>query len=186
MLLSWPLVCLSGTRMCINVNASHWPLDRIMGQFDTAQICTIFLKGTLSYRLETVQKRFIPIYWPPYTIYNHSNIFRLTYEYIGLFISPSGISDICGTVAGVVTPKGSMSTEGETLHISVLTLTGARYVHPWWRGRCQSYNQVPATHVALCGRNFITCSSFGVRDQASHPCKTTGKIMVLFALYSFE
>ena len=40
----------------------------------------------------------------------------------GLFISPPGISDLCGAVAGVVTPKGSMSTEGETLHISVLTL----------------------------------------------------------------
>jgi hypothetical protein len=26
-------------------------------------------------------------------------------------------------------------------------ITGARYVHPWWRGRCQSCNQVPATHV---------------------------------------
>jgi hypothetical protein len=25
-------------------------------------------------------------------------------------------------------------------------LTGARYVHPWWRGRCQTRNQVPATH----------------------------------------
>jgi hypothetical protein len=35
--------------------------------------------------------------------------------YTGLFISPSGISDPCGTVAGMVTPKGSMSTEGETL-----------------------------------------------------------------------
>jgi hypothetical protein len=33
----------------------------------------------------------------------------------GLFISPSGISDPCGTVAGTVTPKGIMSTEGETL-----------------------------------------------------------------------
>ena len=38
----------------------------------------------------------------------------------GLFISPSGISDPCGTVAGMVTPKGSMSTEGETLQVSVL------------------------------------------------------------------
>ena len=35
--------------------------------------------------------------------------------YTGLFISPSGISDPCGTVAGMVTPKGSMSTEEETL-----------------------------------------------------------------------
>jgi hypothetical protein len=32
----------------------------------------------------------------------------------------SGISDLCGTVAGMVTPKGSMSTDGETLQISVL------------------------------------------------------------------
>ena len=26
-------------------------------------------------------------------------------------------------------------------------LTGARYVNSWWRGRCQSCNQVPFTHV---------------------------------------
>ena len=45
---------------------------------------------------------------------------RYIYIYTGLFISPSGISDPCGTVAGMVTPKGSMSTEGETLHFSVL------------------------------------------------------------------
>jgi len=38
----------------------------------------------------------------------------------GLFISPSGISDPCGTVAGMVTPKGNLSTEGETLQVSVL------------------------------------------------------------------
>jgi hypothetical protein len=37
-----------------------------------------------------------------------------------LFISPSGISDPCSTVAGMVTPKGSMSIEGETLQLSVL------------------------------------------------------------------
>jgi hypothetical protein len=36
-------------------------------------------------------------------------------EYTELFISPSGISDPCGTVAGMVTPKGRMSTEGEKL-----------------------------------------------------------------------
>ena len=43
----------------------------------------------------------------------------LTYvkhTYTGLFISP----DPCGTVVGMVTPKGSMSTEGETLQVSVL------------------------------------------------------------------
>jgi hypothetical protein len=32
-------------------------------------------------------------------------------------MSPSGISDLCGTVAGMVTPKGSKSTEGETLQV---------------------------------------------------------------------
>jgi len=29
----------------------------------------------------------------------------------GNFVSPSGICDLCGTVAGMVMPKGSMSTE---------------------------------------------------------------------------
>ena len=49
-------------------------------------------------------------------IYTHTH----TYTHAGQFISPSGISDLCGTVAGMVTPKGSMSTEGETLYVSVL------------------------------------------------------------------
>jgi len=35
-------------------------------------------------------------------------------------VSPTGISELCGTVAGMVTPKGSMSTEGETLQVSVV------------------------------------------------------------------
>jgi len=30
------------------------------------------------------------------------------------------MSDLCGTVAWMVTPKGSMSTEGETLQVFVL------------------------------------------------------------------
>jgi hypothetical protein len=41
-------------------------------------------------------------------------------QYTELFISPSGISDLCGTVTGMVTPKGSMSTEGKSLQVSVL------------------------------------------------------------------
>jgi len=40
--------------------------------------------------------------------------------YTGQFISPSGISDLCGTVAGMVTPKASMSIGGQTLQVSVL------------------------------------------------------------------
>jgi hypothetical protein len=30
------------------------------------------------------------------------------------------MSALCGTAAGMVTPKGNMSTEGETLQVSVL------------------------------------------------------------------
>ena len=41
-------------------------------------------------------------------------------HYTGLFISPFGISGLCDAVTGMVTPKGSMSTEGETLQFSVL------------------------------------------------------------------
>jgi hypothetical protein len=40
--------------------------------------------------------------------------------YTGLFIRPSAISAPCGTVAWIVTPKGSRPTEGETLPVSVL------------------------------------------------------------------
>jgi len=36
-------------------------------------------------------------------------------------MSPSGISDLCGTVAGMVRSKGSWSTEGEILQVSVLS-----------------------------------------------------------------
>jgi hypothetical protein len=47
-------------------------------------------------------------------------ILVMRHGYTGLFISPSGISDLCGTVTGMVTPKGSMLTEGEILQFSVL------------------------------------------------------------------
>ena len=47
-------------------------------------------------------------------------IYIYIYIYIGWFVNPSWISDLCGTVAGMVMPKGSMSTEGETLQVSVL------------------------------------------------------------------
>jgi hypothetical protein len=47
-------------------------------------------------------------------------LLKFLLKYTGLFISPSGISDPCGTVAGMVTPKGSISTEGESLQVSVL------------------------------------------------------------------
>ena len=49
------------------------------------------------------------------TMFLHQNIHKY-----GIIHSPSGISDLCGTVAVMVTSKGSMSTEGETLQVSVL------------------------------------------------------------------
>ena len=54
------------------------------------------------------------------------------------------ISDLCGTVAGMVTPKGSMSTEVETLQFSFLPYRCS--IRPPLV-KCQSCNQVPATHV---------------------------------------
>jgi hypothetical protein len=58
-----------------------------------------------------------------------------------LFISPSGISDPCGTVAGMVTPKGSMSTEGESLQVcptirmhDMCSLGDAADVNPLMKG----------------------------------------------------
>ena len=44
-------------------------------------------------------------------------------RYTRSFVSPSGISDLHDTVTGMVTPKGSMWTEGETLQVSVLPYT---------------------------------------------------------------
>jgi hypothetical protein len=38
----------------------------------------------------------------------------------GQFISPSGISYLCGTAARMATQKGSMSTAGETLQVSAI------------------------------------------------------------------
>jgi hypothetical protein len=38
----------------------------------------------------------------------------------GSFLSPPGISDLWGTVTRMITPKESMSTEGEKLHVSVV------------------------------------------------------------------
>jgi hypothetical protein len=58
-------------------------------------------------------------------------VYICIYIYTGLFINPFGISDPCGAAAGMVTPKGSMSTEGETLFKFLSYLTGARYVHSW-------------------------------------------------------
>jgi hypothetical protein len=45
------------------------------------------------------------------------------YFYRGSFISPSEMSNLCGTVAGMVTPMGNITTEGERLQVSVVPYT---------------------------------------------------------------
>jgi hypothetical protein len=58
------------------------------------------------------------------------------YIHTGLFISPSGMSNPCGTVAGMVTLRGACQQRER--HSKFLSyLTGARYVHPWWHDRCK-------------------------------------------------
>ena len=85
----------------------------------------------------------------------------------------------------MVTPKGSMSTEGETLQF-LSYLTSAWYVHPWWRGRCQSCNQVPATQCNLCGRNLITglTSTASPRVDISSTCKIGQKLECLYLCWN--
>jgi hypothetical protein len=38
-------------------------------------------------------------------------------------------------------------------------LTGVRYAHPWWRGGCQSCNQVPACHTRNIWRSIAVTAS---------------------------
>ena len=81
--------------------------------------------GTFNWRFSFADFRstrlWIPSGWKSWElVYQLKQTPFVWVDYTGLFISPSGISDPCGTVTGMVTPKGSMSTEGETLQVSVL------------------------------------------------------------------
>ena len=60
-------------------------------------------------------------------------------------------------------------------------LTGARYVHPWWRGRCQSCNQVPATHVQRVWQELSVSS----RVDISRTCKVEQKLGVSLPLLTW-
>jgi hypothetical protein len=67
-------------------------------------------------------------------------------------------------------------------------LTGARYVHLWWRGRFQSCNQVPARCCNVCGRNLITGlkSAASPRVDISSTCKIGQKIGVSLPLMTWS
>ena len=95
----------------------------------------------------------------------------------------------------MVTPKGSMWTEGETLQVSVLPYrcsicpplvtrqmsilySSSCHTRAIRRGRCQSCNQVSVTHV--CGRNLIIglTSVESPRVDISSTCKVGHKLGV--------
>ena len=57
------------------------------------------------FQLKVMENNEVHDLWPVYTEY---------------FISSSGIYDLCGTVAGMVTPKGGVPTEEEALQVSVI------------------------------------------------------------------
>ena len=92
---------------------------------------------------------------------------RFKILYTGLFISPSRISDPCGTVAGMVTPKGTCQQRER--HSSYLT--GARYVHPWWLLRApdkrfwhtlDSLGRWPRPASSFCSAQAATLLEFHV------------------------
>jgi hypothetical protein len=76
----------------------------------------------------------------------------------GLFISPSGISDPCGTVAGMVTPKGSMSTERERHSKFLSYLTGDATDVKFW----QIPRHRPLTY-SLSTPCFVTTAPLAVK-----------------------
>jgi hypothetical protein len=73
------------------------------------------ITGSLSYRAHASKCIITELHTHTHT---HTHMYTLVYT--GWFVSPSGITDLCGTVAGMATPKESMSTKGETLQVSVL------------------------------------------------------------------
>jgi hypothetical protein len=62
-------------------------------------------------------------------------------------------------------------------------LTGARYVHPWWRGRCQ-LSSCHTHAMRVCGRNLITglTSAASPRVDISSTCKVEQKLEVSLPL----
>jgi hypothetical protein len=87
--------------------------------------------------------------------------------YTGLFISPSVISDLCGTVTGMVTPEGSISTEGQTFQVSVL---------PYRSSICPPLVKRQMSNLAILA-NSKTQSAllFPVHATFRHDCPLNGK-----------
>jgi len=88
--------------------------------------------------------------------------------YTGLFISPSGISDLCGTVTGMVTPNGSVSTEGETPQFSVL---------PYRCSVCPPLVAWQMSNLAILAESKTpNASLFPVHAMFRHNCPLTVKL----------
>jgi hypothetical protein len=69
------------------------------------------------------------------------------------FVNPSGICDLCGTVARMVTKGGGMSTEGERLQVSVVLcdtrsetpVPPSQLTHFWQIARHRTLSYPPST-----------------------------------------
>jgi hypothetical protein len=91
--------------------------------------------------------------------------------YIKLFISPSGISDLCGTVTGMVTPKGSMLTDGEILQFSVL---------PYRCSICPPLVTRQMSNLAILADSITqNASLFPVHAMFRHDCPLTVKPAIM-------
>jgi hypothetical protein len=104
---------------------------------------------------------------------------RAVIQYTGYFISPSGVSYLCGTVAGLVAPKGSISTEEEALQVSVLPSTPGDMWSTWqtFLARAgQSWTMIPTgLFVSQCtGRHCagISCTTHELFCLWVVPCGT--------------
>jgi hypothetical protein len=90
------------------------------------------------------------------------------YDNTGLFVSPSGISDLCSTVTGMVTLKGSMLTEGEILQFSVL---------PYRCSICPPLVTRQMSNLAiLADSKTQNASLFAVHTMFRHDCPLTVKL----------
>jgi hypothetical protein len=88
----------------------------------------------------------------------------------GLFISPYGISNLCGTVTGMVTPKRSMLTEGELLQFSVL---------PYRCSICPLLVTGQMSNLAiLADSKTQNASLFPVHAMFRHDCPLTVKLAI--------
>ena len=90
--------------------------------------------------------RYVRSEFKVYTFHTHTHTHTHTHKYSVIHKSLRDFGPL-RSVAGMVTPKGSMSTQAETLQFSLLPYR-CSIRPPLVTRQCQSCNQVPATHIA--------------------------------------